>query len=53
MNWKFLDTATGLLSGLLGGAAIALLVTSLFPPLVSSVLLLILGFFTAMFILSN
>ena len=53
MNWKFLDTATGLLAGLLAGVAIALLVTTLFPPLLSSIFLIFLGFFAAMILLAS
>lgn len=53
MNWEFLDTAAGLIAGLLAGATIAFIVAALLPPLVSSAILTIGGFISMMVLLSS
>ena len=53
MNWQFLDTATGLLAGLLAGVAIAFIVVTLFPPLLSAGVLILGAFVLLMLLLAS
>ena len=53
MNWEFLDTATGFIAALLGGAAIALTFATLVPPIVGFSLLMAASFIVMMLLLAN